>query len=96
MVKRIGGSRRKTRAKFSKNYRSKGKISIRQFLQKFSTGEKVILKAETAYQQGMYFPRFHGRQGIVQGRQGACYQVIIKDGDKEKMLIVHPVHLRKA
>ncbi len=96
MVKRIGGLRRKTRAKMSKNYRDKGKVSIRNFLQQFNTGEKVILKAEPAYQLGMYFPRFHGKQGIIHGKQGACYQVIVKDGDKEKTLIIHPVHLRKA
>ncbi|MEK6813046.1 MAG: 50S ribosomal protein L21e [Nanoarchaeota archaeon] len=96
MVKRIGGQRRKTRAKFSKNYKEKGKISIRRFLQSFQAGEKVILKAEPAYQQGMYFPRFHGKEGIIQGKQGACYQVRVLDGNKEKTIIIHPVHLRKA
>ncbi len=96
MAKRIGGFRRKTRNKLKKDIRSKGKISIRNYFQNFEIGDKVLLQAEPAVQKGMYFPRFHSKMGIVKGKSGACYQIIIKDGKKEKTLIVHPVHLRKA
>ncbi len=47
-------------------------------------------------QKGMYLPRFHGRIGVVKGQRGKCYEVAIKDGSKEKILIVHPVHLKKG
>ncbi|MDO8555793.1 MAG: 50S ribosomal protein L21e [Nanoarchaeota archaeon] len=96
MVKRIGGFRRKTRAKMRKNYKDRGKISIRSFLQSFKAGDKVVLKAEPAYQLGMYYPRFHGKQGIVAGKAGKCYQVMIFDGNKEKMVVVHPIHLHRV
>ena len=43
----------------------------------------------------MYFPRFHGKIGTVVSQKGRCYTVKIKDGNAEKTLIVHPVHLRK-
>jgi len=95
MVTRIGGFRRKTRDKLRKSHRAKGKVSITNFLQKFVNGEKVLLKAEPAYQHGMYHPRFHNKAGIVEGTQGNCYKVKIKDFTKEKVLLVHPVHLRK-
>ena len=42
MAKRIGGARRKTRHKFGKNYRRRGKISLTAFFQSFEIGEKVI------------------------------------------------------
>jgi large subunit ribosomal protein L21e len=95
MVKRIGSFRRKTRDKFKKGIREKGKISLTRFLQTLAKGDRVVLKAESAYQKGLYFPRFHGLSGVVQGKQGDCYKVKINDLGKDKVLVVHPVHLKK-
>jgi len=96
MAKRVGGARRKTRHILSKHYKDKGKISLTRYFKEYKTGEKVILKAEPAVQKGMYFPRFHGKVGIVKGKKGNCYEVLIKDGKLEKNIIVHPVHLKQA
>ena len=96
MVTRIGSARRKTRQKMTKNHRKRGKISLRKYLQEFKVGDKVILKLEPAVQKGMYFPRFHGLQGIIEAKKGKCYEVGIKDIKKEKIVIVHPIHLKKA
>ena len=93
MAKRIGGFRRKTRHKFTKSRRTKGKISISRYLQEFKAGDKISLHVEPATQKGMYHPCFIGKPGIVKGKQGRCYEVLIKDQKKEKVLIVHPVHL---
>jgi ribosomal protein L21E len=95
MATRIGGARRKTRQKFSKNYKARGKISLRSYLQTLEAGDKVALQAETAVPEGMYFRRFHGKIGTVSKRLGSCYEVVIKDYDKVKHIIVHPVHLKK-
>lgn len=96
MAQRIGGNRRKSRSKMKKNIRTKGKVSIRKYFQKFKEGDKVQLKAEPAVQKGLYFLRFHGKIGNVKGKQGKCYQVEIKDGKKSKTIIVHPTHLQRA
>jgi len=96
MVKRIGTIRRKTRHLLSKEVREKGKISTSLYFQKFEIGKRVVLKAEPAVKKGIYFPRFFGKSGIVKGKQGNCYKVAVKDGNKEKLLIIHPVHLRRA
>ncbi len=95
MATRIGGARRKTRQKFKKHYKLAGKISLRNFLQVFEKGDKVALKTEPAVQDGMYHKRFHGKIGTVERRDGTCYYVNIKDGDKTKHIIIHPVHLKK-
>lgn len=95
MVTRVGGFRRKTRSKLRKNVKDRGKISIRRYLQKLKEGERIFLKAEPAVQKGMYFPRFHGKAGLIKKKIGNCYEVLIKDGKKEKTLIVHPIHLKK-
>lgn len=96
MVKRIGGSRRKTRYKFRKERRRRGKISISRYFQKFEIGDKVSLGVEPAVQKGMYHPNYLGKIGTIAGKRGRCYEIIINDADKEKMLIAHPVHLRRA
>ena len=96
MVKRIGTSRRKTRNKFKKDLKKKGKISIRNFFQKLEVNDKVQLLAEPAYQKGLYFPRFHGKVGKIVKKRGFCYEIMIKDISKEKKLIVHPIHLKKV
>ena len=96
MVKRIGGIRRKTRYKLRKEKRSKGKISITRYFQSFNIGDKVYLGAESAVQKGMYHPRFMGKAGTINGMRGRCYKVLINDMGKEKILVVHPVHLKKS
>ncbi|MCA9477781.1 MAG: 50S ribosomal protein L21e [Nanoarchaeota archaeon] len=96
MVDRVGGFRRNTRSKMRKNVRARGKISLKRYLQSFNVGEKVLLGAEPAYQKGMYFPRFYGKVGVVSKRVGTCYEVKINDFTKEKIVVVHPVHLSKA
>ena len=95
MTKRIGGFRRKTRHKLQKGIREKGKISIQKYFQEFKEGEKVHLKAEPSVHKGMYFPRFHGKSGIIKGKQGNCYYVEIKDQNKTKRLLIHPIHLKR-
>jgi len=94
MVTRIGGQRRKTRGIMSKPKKQRGKISLRNYLQSFKDGHRVVLKAEPAVQSGNYFRRFHGRVGKIEKKVGSCYAVSITDGGKDKILIVHPVHLR--
>ncbi|MEK6942466.1 MAG: 50S ribosomal protein L21e [Nanoarchaeota archaeon] len=96
MAKRIGGMRRKTRYKFKKERREKGKVSMTNYFQSFSVGDKVYLGVEPAIQKGMYHPRFVGKAGIIAGKVGRCYEVTIKDINKAKMLVVHPVHLRRV
>lgn len=95
MVKRIGGMRRKTRHKFMKPKRQQGKISLSRYFQSFDVGERVYLSVEPSVHDGMYHPRFLSRHGVIKGKQGKCYLVSITDINKEKTVIVHPVHLTK-
>ncbi len=94
-MQRTGGLRRKTRYKLKKNIRTKGKISLRRFFQRFKEGDRVYLSAEPAIQKGMYHPRFHGKAGTIKDKQGTNYHVEIKDGNKTKTVLTHPVHLKK-
>lgn len=54
-----------------------------------------MLTVEPAVHKGMYDPKYMGKAGIIKRKNGRCYEVNIKDGKKEKCLIVHPVHLKR-
>jgi large subunit ribosomal protein L21e len=96
MGKRKGGYRRRTRNLMRKNARAKGKVRLSSYFASYKTGDKVALFAEPAVQDGIYNLRFHGKVGTVVGKQGECYNVEIRDGGKQKTVIVHPVHLKKV
>lgn len=96
MVKRVGSSRYKTRHLFHVSKKMKGKVAVSGFIKKLEIGDDVLLSAQPSILDGIYFRRFHGRIGRVVGMQGTCYKVRIRDGGKEKTLIVGPVHLKKA
>tara|TARA_Y100000034_G_C6611423_1_gene266282 strand:+ start:114 stop:404 length:291 start_codon:yes stop_codon:yes gene_type:complete len=96
MVTRIGTKRRKTRHKLTKKIREKGKISVSQYLQQFTKGDKVNLKLNSNVATGQFFPRFHGLTGTITGKmKGRAYEVKIKDSNKEKLLYIYPIHLKK-
>ena len=96
MVKRVGGSRRKTRHLYHVSKKMKGKLAVSEFVKKLQIGELVQLVAQPSILKGIYFRRFHGRTGTITGKQGNCYKVHIKDGGKEKTLIVAAAHLTKV
>jgi len=96
MVKRVGGSRRKTRNLYKVSKKLKGKLAVSEFVKKLRIGEKVQLVAQPSVLKGIYFRRFHGRTGVITGMQGSCYKVQIQDGGKEKTLIIAPVHLTQV
>ena len=96
MARRKGGNRRKTRSKLRRNVNDKGKVSIRKYLQGFNAGDRVCLNMNPSVHKGMYFPRFHGANGVVKGKRGECYIVEISDKTNLKNIIVHPIHLTKS
>ena len=70
-------------------------MSIKNYLQEFKAGDKVAFVAEPSVQRGMHHRRFQGEIGVIIGKQGASYKVTLKDGGLQKLLIVHPVHMRR-
>jgi len=95
MVKRTGSYLRKTHHKLRLYYREKGKVSLSCYFQEFKMGDRVHLKIQPNVQKGRFHPRFHGLSGKVVGQKGSCYGVEINDGDKQKLVYVHPIHLKK-
>ena len=77
-----------------KSRREKGKVKFSAYFQSFDKGERVAVKRELSVQPK--FPKqIQGRSGVVSGKRGNSYLVKIKDLNKEKSYIIHPVHLKK-
>jgi len=96
MVTRKGGNRKNTRQLMRKRQGLHGKFSLRRYLQILKPEEKVALVAESSIHKGLYYKRFHGRIARVIARRGFCYEVELKDKNKVKRLVVHPIHLKKV
>jgi len=77
------------------HYRQRGKLSLSRYFQEFKEGDRVNLKINSSVQKGQFFPRFHGLTGVVTGKRGFCFEVTLRDQDKEKIVFVHPIHLHK-
>ena len=89
------GKMRGTRG-LRKGHREKGMKPVNQYLQVFAAGDKVHISIVASEPKGMPYPRYNGRTGVVEGRQGNAYKVKIRDGGKDKVLLINSVHLKKA
>ena len=77
-----------------KRQREHGKIKLGQYFQEFKKGDKVAVIRELAIQPK--FPKqLQGRSGVIESKRGNSYIVRIKDLNKEKTYIIHPVHLKR-
>jgi len=92
-MKKSKGFRSNTRALLRKKPREKGKLKTTKILQKFDSGDKVVIKIDPAIHKGMPHRRYHGKVGVIQSRRGRSYIVAVRQGKAEKEIIVRPEHL---
>jgi large subunit ribosomal protein L21e len=77
-----------------KKVREKGKIKLSSYFKKIGEGDSVAVSNERGVRSS--FPkRILGKSGKVVGSRGKFNLVEIKDGNKKKTFILHPVHLRR-
>jgi large subunit ribosomal protein L21e len=67
---------------------------VTSLIQKFDLGQKVHVVCEPSIQKGMPHRRFHGMTGTVVGQRGRAWLLSIRDGQKEKIVIARPQHLK--
>ena len=81
-------------ARQRKRVREKGKLSLSSYFKKIEDGVDVALVTDVGVRAS--FPkRLKGISGKVIGSRGRFKLVEIKDGNKLKTFIVHPIHLKK-
>ena len=77
-----------------KSLRTRGKIQLSRYFQRFKEGDSVAVKRDISVQCN--FPkRMQGRTGVVEGKRGRIYMVKINDQSKPKQFLIEPIHLKK-
>ena len=94
MVKHSHGYRSRTRKRLRKKPRERGLFPLSRVMYPYKVGEKVAIIIDPSVHKGMPHRRYHGRVGVVVGKRGRAYLVEIYLGEKKKMLIVRPEHMR--
>jgi len=92
MVQKSKGRRKRTRNLLKRGVRER--ISITKYLQEFKLGSKVVIRPNPSSHKGMPYKRFIGKTGIITDKKGKSYIIKIKDGNKEKIIISRPEHLK--
>ncbi|MBT4596837.1 MAG: 50S ribosomal protein L21e [Candidatus Diapherotrites archaeon] len=86
------GKRGRTRAKFKK---TSAKVTVNKEVEEFKNGEKVQIVIDSSYHSGLPDKGFHGLTGYVSGKRGLAYEVELKKGKKDMMVVTTPAHLKR-
>ncbi len=77
-----------------KSVRTRGKLQLSKYFQEFKAGDHVAVIRERSV--ACNFPsNLQGRTGTVESKRGKTYIVNIKDQNKPKQHLIHPIHLKK-
>lgn len=87
------GPRQGTRNKLKNDPRDRGTSPPQRAVQQFDEGDSVHLKIDPSVPEGRYHPRFDGKTGVVEGKQGEAFTVTIADGGSQKTVIARAAHL---
>ena len=80
-------------ARRTKKVREKGKLKLSSYFKNIDSGARVAVVDERGVR--MNFPaRLRGMSGKVTAARGRFMEVEIKDGNKWKTFVIHPVHLK--
>ena len=88
------GTNYRSRQILSQPPRKRGLPSLGSLLTEYAPDDKVVVILEPSVQKGRPHRRFHGKVATVVKQRGRAYEITLKDGNKPKMLIVRPEHLR--
>ena len=78
-----------------KPVRTKGKIRLSNYFKSFEDGDRVAIVRELGV-KGSFPRKIQGLVGKVVGSRGKFKIVEVKDKNKVKKFIIHPVHLKKV
>jgi large subunit ribosomal protein L21e len=93
MPKRTHGYRYKSRDLLTKKPRERGLGGLSRLMYEYGEGDKVVVDIDPTYIRSAPHRRYQGRVGVVAGRQGDAYIVLVEVGSKVKKLVVTPEHL---
>ncbi len=89
---RNSGVRGRTRSKFKK---TGPKASVNDLLQDFAEGDVVQIVIEPSIHAGLPFRSYHGLTGKISAKRGKSFEVKLKRGNVDKVIVTTAAHLKK-
>jgi ribosomal protein L21E len=83
-------------SKRGRRLKSKGRVAITGFLKQFKAGEHAMIDINPRFKQGRPVLKFNRRMCKIIAKRGNAYEVLVKDLNKEKRLMVSNIHLVKT
>lgn len=77
-----------------KPIRTRGKLPLSKYFQELKEGDFVAVVRDVS-EKANFPERLQGKTGIVEEKKGKVYGIKIKDIEKEKKFLIHPIHLKK-
>ncbi|MEM1931446.1 MAG: 50S ribosomal protein L21e [Sulfolobales archaeon] len=97
MVKASQGLRHRTRKLLRKSVRERGAVPrLSLVMHEYKVGDKVHIVPNPAIHEALPHRRYVGKTGTVIGKRGRAYLVELLVGNKKKVVITVPEHLRPA
>ena len=93
-MRRTHGLRQGTRTIASRSKKERGRLFIRRAMHPYEIGDIVSIVIDGGQQKGMPHRRFQGKTGTISAKQGRAYVISVKDGNKAKIVVSRPEHLR--
>lgn len=93
-MKRSKGLRGKSRSLLSKHPRKRGIRGLSYLLVEYRVGDKVAFDMDPSSIETAPHRRYHGLTGTIIGKRGRAYIIETKLGDKRKIIITTPHHIR--
>ncbi|ABL87756.1 LSU ribosomal protein L21E [Pyrobaculum islandicum DSM 4184] len=94
MVKRTHGYRYKSRKLLRKKPRERGLSGLSRLLYEYKPGDRVVIDIDPTFVENAPHRRYQGKVGVVIGTRGRAYVIETYLGDKKKILVVTPEHLK--
>ncbi|HJX23525.1 MAG TPA: 50S ribosomal protein L21e [Candidatus Bathyarchaeia archaeon] len=88
------GFRSSTRDVLTKRSRSKGMQPLGKLLIEYRPGDRAVISIDPGCQKGMPHKRSHGKIGTILEKRGRAYLLQVTDGDRQKVIISRPEHLK--
>ncbi|MCG2869683.1 MAG: 50S ribosomal protein L21e [Vulcanisaeta sp.] len=93
-VHRTHGLRYKSRKLLSKSPRERGRPGLSRWLYEYKIGDKVVIDIDPTYVSTAPHRRYQGKVGTIIGKRGKAYEIEVYLGDKRKIIITTPDHIK--
>ncbi len=60
----------------------------------YQVGDRIVIDIDPSYHKAMPHRRFQGKVGRIVGTRGRAYVVEVYNGNKRKVVITTPEHIR--